>query len=266
MILPIVGFGVVKNQTDVQTIQRPKIERLTASINFLKSIFFVSPPYLRILYFIMFVKTYNQQGEETGKTELPSEIFDVKMSPDLVHQIVVSQMANRRQKIAQVKTRGEVRGGGRKPWRQKGTGRARVGSIRSPLWKGGGITFGPTKEKKYDKIIPKKMRRKALFMVLSQKVKDNELLVLDELKIGNAKTKEITKIIQDTRYKIQDTKKAESFLIALPKIDKDIILASRNIPKVATIQARDLNCLDILSYKYLMMPEEAIKVMKETFL
>ena len=208
----------------------------------------------------MLVDTYNQQGKITGKTELPKEIFEVKMNQDLVHQIVVSQMANKRQVSAYTKTKGEVRGGGRKPWRQKGTGRARAGSRRSPIWRGGGITFGPTKDRNFKKIIPQKMRRKALFMVLSGKAKDNELIVLDELKLEKAKTKEFAEIINN-----QLSIKSESVLIALSKMDENIIRATRNLPKIATIPAKDLNCLDILSYKYLMLPKQAIKIIKDTF-
>ena len=223
----------------------------------------------------MKVPIYNQQGEEIGVTELPEEIFGVPFNSDLVHQVVVSQMANRRQVIAHTKDRGEVRGGGRKPWRQKGTGRARAGSIRSPLWRGGGVTFGPTKERNFKKTIPQKMRRKALFMVLSQKLKDNEIIILDGLNLKKPKTKEMTSIIQKLKTRIQnekaepkkqEKKNRESFLIALAKMDKDVILASRNIPRVATIQAKDLNCLDILSYKYLTMPKEAITLLQKTFL
>ena len=208
----------------------------------------------------MKLSTYNQEGKEIGQTLLPKEIFDVKMNSDLVHQVVVSQMANRRQRIAHTKGRAEVRGGGRKPWRQKGTGRARAGSIRSPTWRGGGVTFGPTKEKVFKKKIPKKMRRKALLMVLSAKAKNNFLIILDKLKIEKAKTKEITEILKKLPCQ------GENSLIALSQIDKNLILAARNIPKIDTIQAKDLNCLDLLSFKYLVMPKEAIKVIKETFL
>jgi len=143
----------------------------------------------------MKVSVYDQQGKEIGTTLLPKEIFDVKLNPDLVHQVATSQMANRRQVIAHTKDRGEVRGGGKKPWRQKGTGRARHGSIRSPLWKGGGVTFGPTKERNFKKIIPKKMKRKALFMVLSAKAKENLLIILDTLKLPLPKTKVISQIL-----------------------------------------------------------------------
>jgi large subunit ribosomal protein L4 len=206
------------------------------------------------------VNTYNQQGQEIGQTLLPKEIFDVPFKADLVHQVVVSQMANRRRVIAHTKGRGEVRGGGRKPWRQKGTGRARAGSIRSPLWRGGGVTFGPRKEKVFKKKIPKKMRRKALFMVLSEKVKNNLLILLDKLEIEKPKTKLITEILEKL------PSKRESTLIVLPHYNKNLILAARNLPKVETLLARNLNALDILSFKYLLMPKDSIKVIKETFL
>ena len=207
----------------------------------------------------MIVNSYNQKGEKIGEVKLPKEIFEVQMSPDLVHQVVVSQMANRRRKIAKAKDRSEVRGGGKKPWRQKGTGRARHGSIRSPIWKGGGVTFGPRTERVFKKIIPKKMRRKALFMVLSAKAKENLVLVLDELKLEKTKTKLMLEILNKLFLK------KGSGLVVLDKKDDKIILSARNIPKVATLQAKDLNVLDLLSYKYVLMPKEAIKVIKETF-
>jgi len=208
----------------------------------------------------MIVKVYNQKGEEVGEARLPKEIFEVKMNPDLVHQVAVSQMANRRQKTAKTKTRSEVRGGGRKPWRQKGTGRARAGSIRSPIWRGGGVTFGPTTEKVFKKRVPKKMRRKALFMVLSAKAKENLLLVLNKLEIEKPKTKAMAEILNKLFLK------KGSSLIVLPQMDKNIIKATRNIPKAKTIQAKDLSVLNLLSYKYVMLPREAIKIIKDTFL
>lgn len=208
----------------------------------------------------MLIETYDQNGKKIGQARLPSEIFDVKINPDLVHQVVISQVANRRQRIAATKGRSEVRGGGRKPWRQKGTGRARAGSIRSPIWRGGGVTFGPTTEKVFKKRIPKKMRRKALFMVLSAKAKENLLLVLDNLKIEKPKTKLMREILDKLFLK------KGSGLIALAQKDENIIKAARNIPKTETMQAKDLNVLDLLSFKYLVMPKEVIKVIKETFL
>ncbi|MCJ7787040.1 50S ribosomal protein L4 [Patescibacteria group bacterium] len=208
----------------------------------------------------MKITIYNQEGKGIGTTILPKEIFDVKLNPDLVHQVVVSQMAIRRKVIAHTKTRAKVRGGGKKPWRQKGTGRARAGSIRSPIWRGGGVTFGPTTEKVFKKRIPKKMRRKALFMVLSAKAKENLLLVLDNLKIEKPKTKSMKEILDKLFLK------KGSGLVVLPRMDKNIIKAVNNIPRVITAQAKDLNVLDLLCYKYIIIPKEAIKVIKETFL
>jgi large subunit ribosomal protein L4 len=202
---------------------------------------------------------YNQKGEEAGTTLLPKEIFDIKENPDLIYQVVVSQMSNKRKGLAHTKDRSEVRGGGIKPWQQKGTGRARAGSIRSPLWKGGGVTFGPRKEKKFNKIIPKKIRRKALFIVLAAKAKENLLIILDKLKVEKPKTKEIFKILK--KFPCQ----GKNCLVALPNIDKNLILAARNLPKIKIIEARNLNCLDLLSFKYLLMPKETIKIIKEIF-
>jgi large subunit ribosomal protein L4 len=202
---------------------------------------------------------YDAEGKEVSKISLPKEIFGLKLNNDLVHQVVVSQAANRRRIIAHTKDRSEVRGGGRKPWRQKGTGRARHGSIRSPLWKGGGVTFGPRKEKVFKKEIPKRMKRLALFMVLSAKAKDNSLIVLDKLKVEKPKTRLMAEVLNKLPVKEGTT------LIALPSMDKNLILASRNLRNVETMQARDLNALDLLSFKYLLMPKEAVKTIKETF-
>ncbi|MDD2732225.1 MAG: 50S ribosomal protein L4 [Candidatus Pacebacteria bacterium] len=204
---------------------------------------------------------YNQKGEKTDKEiELPKEVFEVPLSYDFLHQVVVSQASNRRQKIAKVKDRSEVRGGGRKPWRQKGTGRARHGSTRSPIWRGGGVTFGPDTLKVFKKIIPKKMKRKALFMVLSQKAKDQLIFVLDELKIERIKTKAVYEMLDKFFLK------KGTGLIITSKKDENIFKSARNIAKVKVIEAKDLNALDLMSYKYIIMPKESIKVIKETFI
>ena len=208
----------------------------------------------------MKVNVYSQEGKEIGQTLLPKEIFELKMNPDLIHQVMVAQSSNRRKVIAHTKDRSEVRGGGKKPWQQKGTGRARHGSIRSPLWRGGGITFGPTKNRVFKKKINKKMRKKALLMVLSVKAKDNLLILLDGLKIEKPKTKVMAELF------LKLPCKGKSTLVALPKLDKNIILATRNIPKIETIETRNLNVLDLLTFKYLIMPKESIKTVKETFL
>jgi len=208
----------------------------------------------------MKINIYDQTGEAIGQALLPKEIFEVKVNPDLIHQVAVSQIANRRRVIAHTKDRSEVRGGGRKPWRQKGTGRARHGSIRSPLWRGGGVTFGPTNQRNFKKKINKKVRRKALLMVLSAKAKNNLIVLLDKLKIDKAKTKLMAEILAKLPCQGQTT------LIVLPRHDKNLILAANNLAQAGSIQAKDLNALDLLMFKYLVMSKESIKVIKDSFL
>lgn len=201
---------------------------------------------------------FDKTGKEIKQIVLPKEIFGVAMNKDLVHQVVLAQTANRRQRIAHTKDRSEVRGGGKKPWRQKGTGRARHGSRRSPIWVGGGVTFGPTKNRVFKQKINSAMRKKALLMVLSAKAKDNTVLVLDDFKFEAIKTKVLAKFIEKLPVD------GKSGLIILPEMDKNIILSARNLPKIGTIQGRELNVLDALTFKYLLLPKESIKVIKET--
>ncbi|MDP3883167.1 MAG: 50S ribosomal protein L4 [Candidatus Staskawiczbacteria bacterium] len=208
----------------------------------------------------MKISVYNQKGEETKDITLPKEIFEVKFNADLVHQVAVSLMANKRQVSAHTKNRSEVSGGGKKPWRQKGTGRARHGSNRSPIWRGGGITFGPRNDTIYAREIPKKMRRKALFMVLSDKAKNNQLVILESIKLENSKTKEMAKSLGKLPCRDQST------LIALPNYDKKIFLASRNIKKTSIDDARNLNVLDLLNFKYLLLTKDSIKTIEKTFI
>lgn len=208
----------------------------------------------------MKVAVYNQEGKESGEMNLPKEIFDVQMNADLVHQVLISQTANKRQVSAHTKDRSEVRGGGRKPWRQKGTGRARAGSIRSPLWKGGGVTGGPRNEKVYEKAIPTKMRRKALFMVLSEKAKNNLLVVLDKMEMETAKTKAMANMME----KLPLAK--DSRLVTALNGDKKINLAARNIKKTGVTEARNLNVANLLNYKYLLISKDGIKDLEKTFI
>jgi large subunit ribosomal protein L4 len=207
----------------------------------------------------MKIDLYNQKGEVTGSATLPKEIFEVEFNADLVHQVSVSLSANKRQVSANAKMRGEVSGGGKKPWRQKGTGRARVGSIRSPLWKGGGVTHGPRKERIFERESPKKMRRKALFMVLSEKAKSKQLIVLDNIELAKGKTKEMASSLMKLPCANQAT------LIALPGYDKKIFMASRNIKKTSIEDARNLNVLELLNHKYLLLTKESIKTIESTF-
>ena len=207
---------------------------------------------------------YNQKGEEVEKIELPANIFGLELNKDLVHQVVVAQMANARQVIAHTKDRSERRGGGRKPWRQKGTGRARHGSIRSPIWRGGEISFGPTKERVFTKKINKKMKQKALFMALSSKVRDDEMILLDKLEIKETKTKVMVGILNNLKNKFKKDL-TKSLLIVLPKTDVDVIRVNNNIPKIKIIRADSLNVLDILNYKYFLMLQDSIDVIKKTY-
>jgi len=212
----------------------------------------------------MDVKLYNQKGEEIGKTVLPISIFDVALDQDLVHRAVIAQQANARKAIAHAKDRSEVSGGGRKPWRQKGTGRARHGSIRSPIWRGGGATFGPTKERVFSKKINKKMKRKALFMTLSSKVKDKEIILLDKLELSEPKTRQMVQVIDSLEKKLKvDLNKGT--LIVLPKADQSVSRASRNIPKIKVVRADSLNVLDILSYRNLLMLKPSVGIIKQTY-
>lgn len=203
---------------------------------------------------------YNQSGKEEGTITLPKEIFEVKMNPDLVHQVFVSQASNQRQNSAHTKNRSEVRGGGRKPWRQKGTGRARHGSTRSPIWVGGGVSGGPRNERNYKKDIPKAMRRKALFMVLSEKAKNDLLVVLERLEMEKAKTK----IMADLIKKLPANK--GSRLVLYTGGGKSIFLAARNIKKTGVLEARNLNLVDLLNYRYLLTTKDGIKEIEKTFL
>jgi len=205
----------------------------------------------------MQVTTYNQKGEKAGTIELPKDLFEVKISPDLVYQVATTQMANRRQSNANTKGRGEVSGGGKKPWRQKGTGRARQGSIRSPQWRHGGVVFGPTKDKVYGGKINKKMRRKALAMVLSAKASGDLLVMMDNLEIGEPKTRAMVQILNAVK-KINPNFEKGKILIALPGFEKFAVLSGRNIPGVETIEAAKLNVLDLLNAKCLLMPVGAI--------
>lgn len=202
---------------------------------------------------------YSQEGKEAGEISLPKEIFEVALNSDLVHQVAVSLAANKRQISAHAKFRGEVRGGGKKPWRQKGTGRARHGSTRSPLWKGGGVTHGPRKERIFEREVPKKMRRKALFMVLSEKAKNSQLVVMEKIELASPKTKDVAKSLAKL------PSKGHSLLIALPNYDKNVFLSARNIKKTDIDDARNLNVLDLLNHKYLLLTKDSIKTIEKTF-
>ena len=207
----------------------------------------------------MKVDVYTQTGDKLKtKIDLNDQIFGIVPNEDLMAQYVRVYRANQRQGTVKTKTRGEVRGGGRKPWRQKGTGRARHGSIRSPIWVGGGTVHGP-QPKDWSLKIPKKMRRKALFSALSQKTQAEGVLVLNKIELKGIKTKDLEGILDNLPIK-------DKVLIALDKMDEKIILSARNLPKVKTIQATDLNAYAVLEAKTVLFPKRALEVLEETFL
>lgn len=207
------------------------------------------------------VKIYNTEKKEVDKMDLSENIFGLGKNDDLVYQAAVTQMANMRQVLAHTKDRGEVRGGGRKPWKQKGTGRARHGSTRSPLWSGGGVTFGPTKERNFKKKINKKMKRKALFVVLSDKLRENDLMVLDNLKIDQPKTKKMIEIF----YTLFGDKR-KSILVVLPDKRSAVAKSIKNIIDTKVLALNNLNIIDLLNYKYLLMPREAVESMQKVYI
>ncbi len=214
----------------------------------------------------MQVKSYNQSGEEAGTVELPDGVFGLKWNADLVNQVVTSQTANARIHIAHAKDRREVRGGGKKPWRQKGTGRARHGSIRSPIWKGGGVTHGPLTQKNFKKKVNKKMAKKALFTVLSAKARDGEIVVIESLNFAEAKTKQAAKFF--TTLMRQDSLsrmgKGNGALVALAGRDDMTRRAIRNLPFIGIDLVKNLNAHEVLQYKYMLLPKLAIELFSST--
>ena len=209
-------------------------------------------------------KLYNQKAEEAGKIDLPETVFNLPWNSDLVHQVVTAMQANIRSPWAHTKTRGEVSGGGKKPWRQKGLGKARHGSIRSPIWVGGGIAHGPRKDKDYSVKINAKAKKKAFYTVLSQKLRDNEILFLDKMDFSQPKTKEAVEVVNSLSkiggFEKMKTKKKNKAILALDKKEPNVSKSFRNIPGMEIYQARNLNILDILNFKYLLIanPKEAI--------
>ncbi|MEW5761928.1 MAG: 50S ribosomal protein L4 [Bacillota bacterium] len=201
------------------------------------------------------VAVYNTQGEQVGEIDLKDEIFGVPVNRALLHEVMVMYGANRRRGTHDTKTRAEVSGGGRKPWRQKGTGRARHGSIRSPIWRGGGIVFGPH-PRDYSYQVPKKVRRLALKNALSARVQEGRLLVLDKLELEAPRTKEIVNILRN--LKIDD-----ATLVVTGERNENVALSSRNLPGVQSTEASFLNAFDILRHGTLVMTRDAVARIEE---
>jgi large subunit ribosomal protein L4 len=210
------------------------------------------------------LSVYNQGGDRVSELELNPKIFGVKASGALVHQVITAILANRRSAVAHTKTRGDVRGGGKKPWKQKGTGRARHGSTRSPIWRGGGITFGPRSDRNFSQKINKSMKRQALLGVLSDKVAENKVIILEDLKLSAPKTKEmagILKILKD-RVSVDFGRK---ILLAIPTIKEDLMRASKNLSKLWLTNVGSLNVYDVLNNNLLVTTVGGIKKMEEIF-
>ena len=202
----------------------------------------------------MQLPVHDMMGEKVGEAELPDAIFATEPNQPVMHQALVRQMANARQGTHDTKTRSEVRGGGRKPWRQKGTGRARQGSIRSPQWRKGGTVFGPT-PRSYRKRMPRKMRRLALRSALSAKAAANDIVLLDRLEFEEPRTK-----IMDTM--LENLSLDDSVLILLSEKVPSVEKSARNLAYVKILRANYLNVRDLLGYRYLLMPVEALKVIE----
>jgi large subunit ribosomal protein L4 len=216
----------------------------------------------------MEAKIYNQKGAEAGSINLPAKVFAAKWRADLVHQVVEGMRSNKRAGTADTKNRGEVRGGGKKPWKQKGTGRARHGSSRSPLWVGGGVTHGPLAEKNYKRKVSKKMRAQALFSVLSKKLKDNEILFVDSLSLPGIKTKKAVEVMKNlakiSGFKSFTTSKKIKVLVALDGRNEKAEKSFRNLPQLEIVFLKNLNPLDVLNHQYLLIenPIEAVKFLE----
>ena len=202
------------------------------------------------------VALYNMDGKECGQIELKDEIFNVEVNTVVMHEVVVAHLANRRQGTQSAKTRAEVRGGGRKPYRQKGTGRARQGSIRSPQWVGGGVVFAP-KPRDYSKKVNKKVRRIALKSALTSRVQEDKLIVLENLNLEEIKTKAMVGVLNNFNV--------EKALVVLDGDNQNVVLSARNIPNVKTVRADMLNVYDILKNETFVATKDAVAKIEEVY-
>ncbi len=202
------------------------------------------------------VAIYNMEGKEVGSLELNDAVFGVEINEHLVHMAVVQQLANNRQGTQKAKTRSEVRGGGRKPWRQKGTGHARQGSIRAPQWTGGGVVFAPV-PRDYSFKLNKKEKRAALKSALTSKVNDSKFIVVDELKLDEVKTKKFQEVLNNL--------KVNKALVVLNDNDQNVVLSARNIPAVKTALTNTINVYDILKYDTVVVTKDAVATIEEVY-
>jgi len=212
----------------------------------------------------METQIYNQKGKSVGKLELPESIFGLPWNGDLVHQVVTAMQANARTPVAHTKDRSDVRGGGRKPWKQKGTGRARHGSSRSPIWSGGGVTHGPRNDKSYGQKINKKMKAKALYTVLSEKLRKGQIIFLEELNLKNIKTKDAVAVIKDLSalkgFEKMVGGKKPNIYVSVPAKGDVLKKSFANIKTVEVDEVRNMNPVDLLAFRYIIIsqPTESI--------
>lgn len=207
----------------------------------------------------MKVKVYNLAGKEAGEMNLSESIFGVKVKPEVVHGVFTAQNNNQREPWADTKTKGEVRGGGKKPWAQKGTGRARHGSIRSPIWKGGGVTFGPLSIRNYKTKINKKTKRLALKMCLSDRLASNALLVIEDFNFAEPKTKLFVNFIKALPLK------AKSFLLLTPGKNDTVLRMTKNLKSVKTVRAEDISVMDLLSKSTVLISKAGVETVEKVF-
>lgn len=217
----------------------------------------------------MEAKIYNSKGKEAGKITLPESIFGVKWNADLVHQTVSSIITNARVPYAHTKDRGEVRGGGKKPWKQKGTGRARHGSTRSPIWVGGGVAHGPRNDKNFDRKVNRKAKAKTLATILSAKFRDGEILFVESISFDAPKTKDAKEVIKNlsgvTGFNTLSTKRKNTAFVLTSSKDKNVEKSFSNFSNMDVKELRNVSALDLLSKKFLIIekPEEAMKILGE---
>ena len=213
----------------------------------------------------MKVKVYNPSGEPVSDLDLNPKIFELEnINPNLIHEVVVGIRSSQRGSIAHSKTRGEVRGGGKKPWQQKGTGRARVGSIRSPLWRGGGITFGPTSKRNWDLKINKKTKILALFSVLTDKARSGQIVVVDNLNLTQPKTRELAAKLKDLRARFPALGRKQTLVITPGQ--NDLVRAAKNLPSIHLQTPANLNILELIAAPGLVIMKDALAGIEKTYL
>lgn len=217
------------------------------------------------------VKVYNQKAEPVSEMDLSEKVFGLKVNPALIHQAAVAQASNERQVLAHTKTKSEVRGGGKKPWRQKGTGRARAGSSRSPIWIGGGVTFGPRKDRNFKKKINRKMKQNAMMMAISDRLHENAMAIIDEFVVTEYKTKIVNDTIRNIEKAVlnKEAKEAKrvkrSILILTDAKDEKTKYSTRNLAGVKFLNLENINLLDLLQYKNLVITKSSVEKLEALY-